>query len=187
MAFRVNGIGQGRLGAHPPLELGILHDVGGDEARRADQDQVLGEPLVVHELWPRHAHHFDPDGALAEILDVRRRVRARPGKPHPRWIGRRPGEQAAPQVIRKIRQYREFAAQHAEGLGIPETLSASREPVLPGELGELVDDFAGELLLPGEHPFLGHAEMLVRSPHVLQRLRGREQRRPEPSVEPGPV
>src|SRR5215813_12562654 len=139
------------------------------------------------ELGSRHAHHLDPDGTLTEIFDVRRRVGTRPGEAHPRRVGRRLREQPPPQPGGQAGQHGELTAHHAECLGVPEALGGAREPVLPGELAELIDDLAVAGLLAGKQLLLGQAEMRVRPARVLQRLRGREQRRPELLVEPGPV
>src|SRR5215471_18124082 len=135
----VDRVRQGRLGAYPLLQLRVLADVRGNEARRADQDQVLGGALVLHQLGARYAHHLDADRTLAEVLDIRWSVRAGAGETHPRRVRARLCEQAVPKVVRQPRQHGEFAAQHAEGLGVAEPLRPAGEPVLPGEFGEFAD------------------------------------------------
>src|SRR5262249_59741187 len=62
-----------------------------------------------------------------------------------------------------------------------------RKPFLPRKLGEFTNDRGGDPLLAGDQPLLCKAEILVLTQHVLQRLRGREQRRLEPPVNPRPV
>src|SRR5580704_11614488 len=79
----VDSVRKWRLCAHPPLQLRVLADVRGNEARGLTQDQILGKLLVLHQLGPGHAHDFDADRTLTKILDIRRSVWAGTGEADP--------------------------------------------------------------------------------------------------------
>ena len=180
---RVEEVGDAGLGAHPALQLGVLADVGRDEAGRGDQDQVLGALLVLHELGPRDAHDLDPGRALPVVVDVGRRVRPRPREPHPGPVGGRLGEQAVAQVVGQVGQDGELAPDDPVGLGVAEALGRTWRPVLAGELGQLVDDGLDQLLLVRELALLGQLQPFVGSAGVAQPLGQGEQARAEPAVE----
>ena len=183
----VDRVAERRLGPHPTLELRVLADVRGDEAGRRDEQQVLRALLVVEQLGAGNVHELDPDRALAVVLQVRRRVRARTGEAHPRREAARSREEPVPQLVRQAGQHGQLPAQHPERLGVAEPLRAAGQPVLPGERDQLVDRVLDQLLLVGQLPLLGEREVLVGAPRVLQRLQGGEQRRAQPPVEPRPV
>ena len=89
---RVDEIEERQLAADPLLQLHILDDIGRRESGRADAAEILGEALVVHELGTRHTHQLDAKAQYADIVDIGRRGRSRPGKAYPGRKLRRRGE-----------------------------------------------------------------------------------------------
>src|SRR5206468_5326916 len=110
------------------LQLRVRACVGGDERGWRNAEHVLRELFLVHELWPRHAHELDADAHEAHVVDVRRDVRTRAGKTHPRAIRSRLGKYPAPQIRREIIVHDEFAAYDAVGLRIAAALESSGLP-----------------------------------------------------------
>src|SRR5262245_40783912 len=98
--------------ANSGLKLGVLLHIGRREGWSADGRAVLGELLVIHELWTGHAHQLDPDAQNSDVVDIRRTRWTRPRKTHP---GRKCSsftEHTLPPLIVKVRFDDEFAPDY---------------------------------------------------------------------------
>src|SRR5262249_61975381 len=80
----IDEIEKRRAPADSGLELCVFLHIGRREGWSADAREVLGELLVIHELWTGHAHQFDPDAQNANVVDVGRTRWTGPRTAYPR-------------------------------------------------------------------------------------------------------
>ena len=158
---RIHEVERRRVLEAPVLELRVGARVGRDERRRRDAEHVLRELLVVEELRPRHAHELDAHAHEADVVDVRRHVRPRPGEADPRAVGARLREDAAPQVLGQVVADGELGPHDAVGLGVAAALEVAGLPQAAELRGERVDDVLEVLLLVRLDALLGEREPVV--------------------------
>ena len=188
---RVEEVVDGCVAVAPVLQARVRPSVRSDERRRRDTEEVLRVLLVLEQLRPRDAHQLDAHAHEADVVDVRRDVRPRPGEPHPRGVGLRLGEDPAPHVLREVVADGELATDDAVRLRVAAALEPARLPERPQLRGELVDDRLEVLLLPGLRPLFGEPETVVAPLEVDERrCRSRQrlaqrlvERRPEERID----
>ena len=110
---------------------------------------------------PGHAHELDAHAHEADIVDVRRHVRAGPGKANPGAITAGLGEDSAPHVLRQVVTDGELGPHDPVRLGVPAPLDVAGVPEPLHLGGEGRDDVVEVRLLVGLRLFLGELEALV--------------------------
>ena len=129
------------------LQLRVGDCVGRNEGRRRNAEHVLCKLLFVHQLRAGHSHQLDADAHEADVIYVRRDVRARAREPHPcRSVAA--ARKCRGAVRRKIVVDNELSAHNAVCLCIAATLEGPRLPKrLASAVRKLVDDRSPHTLL----------------------------------------
>ena len=129
---------------------------------------------------------LDADAHEADVVDVRRDVRPRPGEAHPGAEGARLRVDAAPHVLGQVVADDELGADDPVRLRVPAALEVAGVPEPLHLRRELVDDRLEALLLVRLDPLLGEPEALVLPLQVDQERRQRRERAAEELVEERP-
>src|SRR5271166_7104535 len=102
----------------PRLKLSVRRYVRRYEGRRADSQHILREAFVVHQLWPRHAHHLDANANEANVVDIGWTVRSRTREAHPSGKGLPFRENSVLKIRGDVVANEHFAAQNSVSLCI---------------------------------------------------------------------
>ena len=137
------------------LQLRVRLRVRRDEGRRGNAEHVERELFLLHQLRAGNTHQLDADAHETRIVDVRRDVRAGPGKTDPGAIGVRLGVDTVAKFRGQIVVHDEFAAHDPVGLGISAALESARFPEQTHLCLKARDDRIEELLFIREKLFLG--------------------------------
>src|SRR5215472_9720362 len=150
----------------PLLQLCVGLGIRSDKAWSAHREEILGELLVLQQFGTGHPHQLYRAAHEPDIIDVLRPVGAGAGKPYPSAVGSGIGEDAMPELRRKVLPDRDFPTHHAVRLRITAPLVIPRRPMLCHVFPNGVDHGLEMLLLVWLYPFLGDPVSFVLAPSV---------------------
>src|SRR5579864_2723871 len=150
------------------LQLCVGFGVGRNEGRGGNTEHILGKLLLLHQFGPGHSHQLDADAHEADIVDIRRNVRARTRKTNPSPVGARLRIYAVTQLRRDIVVNNKLPSHDALCLRISSAFETSRFPEQLHLLFEALDDRVQVRFFTGNRLFLSDSQAFVRALAVDQ-------------------